>query len=64
MSRNETIQIDGFQSPFFPNFYPRDLIIEHLIRCNSTDDTDCSIEITFTDFQISASSVIEVRMRV
>lgn len=58
---NETDhQTDIIQSPFFPTYYPRDLIIEYLIECNSTDGMDCHIEITFTDFQVSSSSVMEV----
>lgn len=62
VSNNQSIQEATFQSPFFPNFYPHDLAIEYLIRCNSTLDIECIIEIAFTDFQISSSSIIEVRI--
>ncbi|XP_031625338.1 uncharacterized protein LOC116342012 [Contarinia nasturtii] len=60
VSENDTSEnVDVLQSPFFPNFYPRDLIIEHLIECNLNDSTVCYIEISFSDFQISLTSVIE-----
>lgn len=52
--------MDTMQSPFFPNFYPRDLIVEHLIECSSNDTDPCHIEITFSDFLIASSSVMEV----
>lgn len=61
VSEDETAQGDVFESPFFPNFYPRDLTIEHLIDCRSNDSTECHIEISFSDFQISLQSVMEVK---
>lgn len=60
ISENQTSQMDTMQSPFFPNFYPRDLVIEHLIVCSSNDTSPCHIEITFLDFLISSSSAMEV----
>lgn len=60
VSENQTNQVDTMQSPFFPNFYPRDLIVEHLIECSSNDTSQCHIEITFSDFLIASSSVMEV----
>lgn len=58
---NATIQSDLFQSPFFPNFYPRDLSIEHIFTCDDgLNGTDCTLEVTFSDFQISSPSSIEV----
>lgn len=60
---NATIQNDMFQSPFFPNFYPRDLSIEHIFTCDDgLNQTDCTLEVTFSDFQISFSSSIEVSL--
>lgn len=50
------------QSPFFPNFYPRDVIVEHLIECTANDTTQCHIEISFVDFLIASSSVMEVSL--
>lgn len=61
MSSNATIQSDIFQSPFFPNFYPRDLSMEHIFTCDDgLNQTDCTLEVVFSDFQISFSSLIEV----
>lgn len=60
VSENETAEDGMFQSPFFPNFYPRDLTVDHLIDCISNDTTECHIEISFSDFQISLQSVMEV----
>lgn len=60
ISENQTIQMSTMQSPFFPNFYPRDIIIEHLIECNSNGTTECHIEIVFLDFLIGSTSVMEV----
>lgn len=57
---NQTSQTDVLQSPFFPNFYPRDLTVEHLIECSSNDSSECHIEISFTDFQIAIPSIMEV----
>lgn len=60
ISENQTSQTDILQSPFFPNFYPRDLTVEHLIKCKSNDSIECHIEISFTDFQIALPSAMEV----
>lgn len=58
---NATIPSDIFQSPFFPNFYPRDLSMEHIFTCDDgLNETDCILEVVFSDFQISFSSLIEV----
>lgn len=57
---NETSTHDILQSPFFPNSYPRDLTVEHQIKCNAYNSTECYIEITFSDFQISLYSFMEV----
>lgn len=61
ISDNQTTQIDELKSPFFPNFYPRDLSVEHLIECRSNDTSECHIEISFSDFQIALPSAMEVR---
>lgn len=60
VSANQTTQSDVLNSPFFPNFYPRDLSVEHVIECSSNDSSECHIEITFTDFQLAIPSVMEV----
>lgn len=60
VSENQTTQTDILESPFFPNFYPRDLTVEHLIECVSNDSSECHIEISFTDFQIALPSTMEV----
>lgn len=62
VSKNQTSQTDVLQSPFFPNFYPRDITVDHLIECSSNDSVECHIEISFTDFQISLPSVMEVTL--
>lgn len=59
---NQTSQTDVLQSPFFPNFYPRDITVDHLIECSSNNSFDCHIEISFTDFQISLPSIMEVNL--
>lgn len=59
VSANQTSADDVLESPFFPNYYPRDLTIDHVIVCNS-NDVDCVIEVAFSDFQISINSVMEV----
>lgn len=59
VSENQTVQMT-MESPFFPNFYDRDLIVEHLIECSSNDTSQCHIEITFSDYLIGLSSVMEV----
>ncbi|KAG5678029.1 hypothetical protein PVAND_007736 [Polypedilum vanderplanki] len=51
-------QIYEITSPFFPSFYPRDYITEHIIKC-SDDVLLCRIRIEFSDFLISRSSSIE-----
>lgn len=47
-------------SPYFPNTYPRDLSVEYVINCKSTNN-NCKIRLIFTDFQIATTSLIEVR---
>lgn len=59
---NQTNQMDEMQSPFFPNFYPRDLVVEHLIECSANDTSQCHIEIIFLDFLIASSSAMEVNV--
>lgn len=59
---NQTNQMDEMQSPFFPNFYPRDLVVEHLIECSANDTSQCHIEIIFLDFLIASSSAMEVKV--
>lgn len=44
-------------SPFFPAFYPTDLIVEYVIDCNRVD---CNITVLFTDFLVAPPSMIEV----
>lgn len=56
-------QSNTLMSPFFPSFYPRDLVIEHVFKCNDTDSDDCRLEFTFSDFQISETSAIEVKLK-
>ncbi|RZB39741.1 uncharacterized protein BDFB_009155, partial [Asbolus verrucosus] len=46
-------------SPFFPNLYPLDLSMEHIIRCESQNET-CRISLIFTDFLIAPSSIIDL----
>lgn len=53
-------QNSTLESPFFPNFYPRDLMIEYVVTCNTSETDDCRLEIMFSDFQISTSSTMEV----
>ncbi|XP_055317756.1 uncharacterized protein LOC129576557 isoform X2 [Sitodiplosis mosellana] len=60
VSANQTSKDDVLESPFFPNYYPRDLTIDHVIVCNSNYTIDCIIEIEFSDFQISLNSVMEL----
>lgn len=64
MSANQTSEDDVLESPFFPNYYPRDLSIEHVIECNSNESIDCFIEVSFSDFQISATSSMEVGIKI
>lgn len=54
-------------SPYFPTLCSRDLIKQHMIRCESMDqrkikkdDDQCMIRILFTDFQIGMMSRMEV----
>lgn len=44
-------------SPFFPSFYPRDLGLEYLLRC---EVDECQVHVNFIDFQIAAPSILEV----
>ncbi|XP_022906058.2 uncharacterized protein [Onthophagus taurus] len=44
-------------SPYFPNNYPRDLSVEYIINCKVVKI--CRIKLSFADFQISRSSLIE-----
>ncbi|XP_063931591.1 uncharacterized protein LOC135143609 isoform X3 [Zophobas morio] len=53
---NSTSQ--AINTPFFPNLYPADLTMEHMITCESTNET-CRISLVFTDFLIAASSIID-----
>ncbi|XP_065341759.1 uncharacterized protein LOC135940691 isoform X2 [Cloeon dipterum] len=44
-------------SPFFPANYPRDIGIEYVI---TTMDQKSNVQVIFTDFQLSSSSIIEM----
>jgi hypothetical protein len=46
------------ESPFFPSFYPRDYVTEHVIKC-SEELPLCRVKIEFTDFLISRTSSVE-----
>jgi hypothetical protein len=46
-------------TPFFPNLYPSDLTMEHVVTCESTNET-CRITLVFTDFLVAAASIIDV----
>ncbi|XP_066902805.1 neuropilin and tolloid-like protein 1 isoform X3 [Halyomorpha halys] len=46
------------KSPFFPNYYPRDLGVEYVVRCVSAGD-HCRIKLSFTDFLVSPQSIME-----
>lgn len=43
-------------SPFFPQYYPRDMTVEHVLTCTVEA---CRIHVIFTDFQLSLPSTIE-----
>lgn len=54
-------------SPYFPTLCSRDLIKQHMLRCETADaigsnkdDKECIIRILFTDFQIGMMSRMEV----
>lgn len=47
-------------SPFFPNFYPRDFSADYTFECDERAKNNCRLEITFTDFQIAFTSLMEV----
>lgn len=55
---NLNILNQQISSPFFPNMYPRDLSLEYVINCKTNEK--CQIRLIFTDFQLSAASLIEV----
>lgn len=55
-----TIPTHSISSPFFPNYYPSDLFLEHVLKCNTTVSSDCRIEIVFIDFQVFYSSSMQV----
>jgi len=44
-------------SPFFPANYPRDLGIEYVI---TSMDQKSNVQVIFTDFLVSTSSIMEV----
>ncbi|XP_066155187.1 uncharacterized protein Culd isoform X2 [Euwallacea fornicatus] len=44
-------------SPFFPYLYPADLIAEYVVNCRSK--VPCRISLSFTDFIIADSSILE-----
>lgn len=47
-------------SPFFPNFYPREFTADYVFNCAEMTKNNCRLEITFTDFQIGFTSLMEV----
>lgn len=54
-------------SPYFPTLCSRDLIKQHMIRCEADDSkiddkNGCIIRILFTDFQIGKMSRMEVNL--
>lgn len=58
-NKHQEDQNNVVSTPFFPAFYPPDFCVEYVIKCNSS--LNCTVLVTFTDFQISHSSVVEVR---
>ncbi|KAK9670920.1 hypothetical protein QE152_g41111 [Popillia japonica] len=55
--RGEDITEQYLTSPFFPKSYPKDLSVEYVLNCRTTEF--CKIKLIFTDFQVSRSSLIE-----
>lgn len=58
---SETVNLAGLHnksisSPFFPAYYPRDLVMETVLTCITES---CRIHAIFTDFQISPLSALE-----
>jgi hypothetical protein len=51
-------QTNEITSPFFPAFYPRDFVTEHVVKC-SDELPLCRVRIEFSDFLISRSSSVE-----
>lgn len=47
-------------SPFFPSRYPRDLGMEYIITC-SNEIPSCRVRVLFSDFQLAAVSIMEVK---
>ncbi|CRL03322.1 CLUMA_CG016193, isoform A [Clunio marinus] len=58
MTPGESTELNNviLESPFFPQPYPRDHSMEHVLTC---DIDKCRIRLVFSDFQLSRSSTIE-----